>query len=347
MARSSASAGWPGTTPRRAADPPGQGRRPRLRRLLTGGRLPVARAYSGTCPCWRRPAALPAGPRLAGVDGGSVAGRGRRSPAARRPTSGAVAGGPARTPGPGSPATAPATCGVSSRFGASHSGWPAGSGSGSVTSSGGPQPTGLQLGQQRVGVGDRAAGGVDEQRAVRHPGQERGVDHARVASVSGTISTTTSAPGSRPAAPRRRARTAPCGVRAVRATIVTADVERRHRRLISRRRRRRRSSAPACRPARRYGVRAPQPAAAGPEQAGKRARGEDRRRPPTPRWRVVHAARVTERPPVGQPTGPGVGAGGSSCTTRSSGSSAAMSSVQAGPLRTGTRGPSKLATSAA
>ena len=42
----------------------------------------------------------------------------------------------------------------------------------------GAQPAGAQLGEQRVGVDDGSAGDVDEQRAVWHPGQERGVDQA-------------------------------------------------------------------------------------------------------------------------------------------------------------------------
>ena len=57
-------------------------------------------------------------------------------------------------------------------------------------------PPGGALLQQGVGVDDRAARGVDEQRAVRHGGQELGVDEAAGVRVSGTSRTTTSACGS-------------------------------------------------------------------------------------------------------------------------------------------------------
>ena len=66
------------------------------------------------------------------------------------------------------------TWGTTSRFGASSSGWSAGSGSGSVTSSAAPAIAPLvQRALERGGVDDRAARGVDEQRRRLHA-RERG-----------------------------------------------------------------------------------------------------------------------------------------------------------------------------
>ena len=60
-----------------------------------------------------------------------------------------------------------------------------------------PQPAGGQLGQQRVGVDDDAAGGVDQQGAVLHRGEERRRRPSRASpAVTGTMRTTTSACGS-------------------------------------------------------------------------------------------------------------------------------------------------------
>ena len=71
---------------------------------------------------------------------------------------------------------APPTCGVMSTPGADHSGWSAGSGSGSVTSRAARIRPAERVPHQRVGVDDTAAGDVDQQRAVGHRSEERVVD---------------------------------------------------------------------------------------------------------------------------------------------------------------------------
>ena len=67
-------------------------------------------------------------------------------------------------PRPGSP-----TCGVMKTLSSSHSGWPSGSGSGSVTSSAAPaiEPDAQRL-DERVGVDQRAARDVDQPRVLAH-----------------------------------------------------------------------------------------------------------------------------------------------------------------------------------
>ena len=64
--------------------------------------------------------------------------------------------------------------GVTSTPGAVQSGWPSGSGSGSVTSRANRSRPGL--GQHGVGVEQRPAADVDHERVVGEPGQERRVD---------------------------------------------------------------------------------------------------------------------------------------------------------------------------
>ena len=69
-----------------------------------------------------------------------------------------------------------ATCDVISTFGSSHSGWPSGRGSGSVTSSSAPPrwPDG-ERGDERVGVDQPAASDVDQHRVGPHAGERVGV----------------------------------------------------------------------------------------------------------------------------------------------------------------------------
>ena len=67
-------------------------------------------------------------------------------------------------------------CGLMRTPGSRHSGWPAGSGSGSVTSSAAAIRPGGHLGDEGVGVDDAAPCDVHEQRAVRHRGEEGRVD---------------------------------------------------------------------------------------------------------------------------------------------------------------------------
>ena len=86
--------------------------------------------------------------------------------------------------------------GATSTFGAASSGWSGGSGSGSVTSSAAPAiVAGVQRGRtSAVGVDQRAAGGVDEDRGRLHPRERVGVDRGGAsAAVSGTWSETKSA----------------------------------------------------------------------------------------------------------------------------------------------------------
>ena len=112
--------------------------------------------------------------------------------------------------------------------GASQSGLSAGSGSGSTTSTAARIRAASQRGDQGVGVDDRAASHVDQQRALLHRARNDASTRPRDSSVSGSTSTTTSASGSsvgqlaRSHAPRpgptarpgpRSTRTAPAGPR--------------------------------------------------------------------------------------------------------------------------------------
>ena len=70
-----------------------------------------------------------------------------------------------------------ATCGVISARGSLHSGWPSGSGSGSVTSSAAPADRARgERRHQRVGVDQRAAGDVDQPGVLAHRRQLGGAD---------------------------------------------------------------------------------------------------------------------------------------------------------------------------
>ena len=71
----------------------------------------------------------------------------------------------------------PPTWGLIRTPGVRHSGWSAGSGSGSVTSRAARSTAGRALGQKGVGVDHRAARDVHQQGTVTHPGQEVRVDH--------------------------------------------------------------------------------------------------------------------------------------------------------------------------
>ena len=77
------------------------------------------------------------------------------------------------------------------RCGSSHSGWPSGSGSGSVTSSAAPaiEPA-AQRRHERVGVDQRAAGDVDQPRVLAHRRELGAPTRWRVPSVAGAAITT-------------------------------------------------------------------------------------------------------------------------------------------------------------
>ena len=166
----------------------------RLRRGAGAGAVRLRCCGPGTCPCGGgqrrpRPAADP--------PDGSVAGGSLFQRLVRRPSPPAARG-PARTPG-GETGDGPADVrGVSSRPGASQSGWSAGGGSGSVTSSAARSRPDRSSASSRAGVARPARGGVDEQRAVPHPGQEPGVDQA----AGGVASAAPRHHGPRPAAVR-------------------------------------------------------------------------------------------------------------------------------------------------
>jgi hypothetical protein len=75
------------------------------------------------------------------------------------------------------------------------------------------QAAALELADERLGVHDRAASSVDTERPVLELAEQRGVDQARVSSVSGRSRISTSTSPSRPRAASRVTTIQACGVR--------------------------------------------------------------------------------------------------------------------------------------